>query len=171
MGCSDQSVPSLSNVAMRSGTGTKSGVPGFVTRETKPVIACFAAPSFHEGSGSTATGALAGVSAGDGAGAGVELDGEERRLARQRARLGDEVGRERGGHRGVGTRIVGADRQHASGDGDGAPVRPRALGARGAGARRVDEQLGTGGAVTFGVRSLASIRDVILAALPRGSGG
>jgi hypothetical protein len=73
MGCSDQSVPSLSNVAMRSGTATKSGDPGFVTRETKPTSACFAAPSFHEGSGSWAIGALAEASEGDEAEAGVAL--------------------------------------------------------------------------------------------------
>ena len=35
IGCSDQSVPSLSNAAIRSGGGTKSGEPGLVTRSTK----------------------------------------------------------------------------------------------------------------------------------------
>ena len=47
-------VPSLSNVAMRSGTGTKSGEPSFVTFSTKATIAFFGAVSFHEGSGSAA---------------------------------------------------------------------------------------------------------------------
>ena len=53
-GCSHQSVPSLSNVAMRSGTGTKSGEPGVVTLVTKSMMDCLAAPSFHEGNGSAA---------------------------------------------------------------------------------------------------------------------
>ena len=44
-----QSVPSLSNVAMRSATGTKSGEPAFVTLATKSTMACLAAPSFQEG--------------------------------------------------------------------------------------------------------------------------
>jgi len=37
---------------MRSGTGTKSGEPGFVTFSTKVMMDCLALPSFHEGSGS-----------------------------------------------------------------------------------------------------------------------
>jgi hypothetical protein len=37
-GCSAQRQPSLSNVAMRSGSGTKSGLPGVVTRATKSEI-------------------------------------------------------------------------------------------------------------------------------------
>src|SRR5215468_12582549 len=41
---------------MRSGGGTKSAPPCAVTRATKPLIACFAAPSFHEGSGSDCAG-------------------------------------------------------------------------------------------------------------------
>jgi hypothetical protein len=41
-GCSAHRVPSLSNTAMRSATGTKSGVPGFVTFATNAVMACFA---------------------------------------------------------------------------------------------------------------------------------
>ena len=52
IGCSDHSVPSLSKVAMRWSTGTKSGAPGVVTRGTKSVIDFFAAPSFQEGRGS-----------------------------------------------------------------------------------------------------------------------
>ena len=39
---------------MRSGTGTKSGEPGFVTFSTKAMMDCLALPSFHEGSGSAA---------------------------------------------------------------------------------------------------------------------
>ena len=50
-GFSDQSVPSLSKVAMRSGGGTKSGPPSRVTRATKSTIDFLAAPSFHDGSG------------------------------------------------------------------------------------------------------------------------
>jgi len=50
-GCSAQSVPSLSNVAMRSGTGTKSDEPSFVTRSTKATIPFFGAVSFHDGKG------------------------------------------------------------------------------------------------------------------------
>ena len=42
-GFSAQSVPSLSNVAMRSGTGTKSDEPSFVTLATKSRIAFFVA--------------------------------------------------------------------------------------------------------------------------------
>ena len=49
IGCSDQSVPSLSKVAMRSGIGTKSGEPGFVTLSTKAMMACFGAVSFQDG--------------------------------------------------------------------------------------------------------------------------
>ncbi len=52
MGCSAQSVPSLSNVAMRSASGTKSGEPFVVTRSTKARTAFLVAVSFHEGSGS-----------------------------------------------------------------------------------------------------------------------
>src|SRR6266496_4842753 len=53
-GCSAHSVPSLSNVAMRSGTGTKSDEPSFVTFSTKATIAFFGAVSFHDGRGSAA---------------------------------------------------------------------------------------------------------------------
>src|SRR5262245_24883621 len=52
IGCSVQSVPSLSKVAMRSAAGTKSGAPSFVTRVTKSSRAFFAGPSFQDGSGS-----------------------------------------------------------------------------------------------------------------------
>ena len=47
-------MPSLSKVAIRSGGGTKSGPPSRVTRATKSTIDFFAAPSFHDGSGSAA---------------------------------------------------------------------------------------------------------------------
>ena len=52
IGCSEISVPSLSKVAMRSGTGTKSGPSGVVTLATKARIAALVGPSFQEGSGS-----------------------------------------------------------------------------------------------------------------------
>src|ERR1700730_11385988 len=52
IGCSTHKVPSLSNVAMRSAGGTKSGPPCWVMRATKPVIARLLAPSFHDGSAS-----------------------------------------------------------------------------------------------------------------------
>jgi hypothetical protein len=52
IGCSAHSVPSLSNVAMRASTGTKSAPPGVVTRGTKSVIDFFTGPSFQEGRGS-----------------------------------------------------------------------------------------------------------------------
>ncbi len=47
-GCSAQSVPSLSKVAIHSAGGTKSGPPSFVTFATNSTLAFFAAPSFHE---------------------------------------------------------------------------------------------------------------------------
>src|SRR5579872_194936 len=49
-GCSHQSVPSLSNVAIRAAGGTNSVPPCFVTRSTKSRMADFAAPLFHDGS-------------------------------------------------------------------------------------------------------------------------
>src|SRR5262245_25431790 len=52
MGCSTQSVPSWSNVAMRSAGGTKLGLPCVVVDLTKSTMAFFAAPSFQDGSGS-----------------------------------------------------------------------------------------------------------------------
>ena len=52
IGCSAQSVPSLSKTAMRSAGGTKSGEPFFVTFATNSTILAFAGPSFHDGSGS-----------------------------------------------------------------------------------------------------------------------
>jgi hypothetical protein len=55
MGCSGQSVPSLSNTAMRSLAGTKSGVASVVTRLTKSTKRAFAAHSFQEESGSVGT--------------------------------------------------------------------------------------------------------------------
>jgi hypothetical protein len=45
-------VPSLSNVAMRSAGGTKSGEPGRVTFSTKATMEAFVTPSFHDGRGS-----------------------------------------------------------------------------------------------------------------------
>ena len=51
-GFSSHSVPSLSNVAMRSAGGTKSGPPAVVTFVTKSRMALLAAPSFQEVSGS-----------------------------------------------------------------------------------------------------------------------
>ena len=54
IGCSTHSVPSLSNVAIRSCGGTKSGLPSVVTFFTNARIACFEGPSFQDGSGSSA---------------------------------------------------------------------------------------------------------------------
>jgi hypothetical protein len=47
-GFSAQSEPSLSNVQDAGRHGTKFGTPSRVTRSTKSLIACFAAPSLHE---------------------------------------------------------------------------------------------------------------------------
>jgi hypothetical protein len=44
---------------MRSGVGTKSGEPGFVTFATNSTMDFLAGPSFHEGSGSPARAAVA----------------------------------------------------------------------------------------------------------------
>ncbi len=52
MGCSIHNVPSLSKVAMRSDTGTKSAEPSRVTAATKSRIDCLVRPLFHDGSGS-----------------------------------------------------------------------------------------------------------------------
>src|SRR5262252_603104 len=52
MGCSTQSVPSWSKVAMRSSCGTKLVLDLSVVVGTKLTIACLVGPSFHEGSGS-----------------------------------------------------------------------------------------------------------------------
>src|SRR4030095_8365861 len=49
-GCSAQRVPSLSNVAMRSAGGTKSGEPFLVTLDTKSSMDCLVLPSLHDGS-------------------------------------------------------------------------------------------------------------------------
>ena len=54
IGCSAQSVPSLSKVAIRSAGGTKSGEPAFVTRSTNATMAFFGALSFQDGRGSWA---------------------------------------------------------------------------------------------------------------------
>jgi len=47
-------VPSLSNTAMRSATGTKSGEPSLVTFSTNSTTDFLAVPSFYEGSRSAA---------------------------------------------------------------------------------------------------------------------
>ena len=52
IGCSAHSVPSLSNTAMRSGGGTKSGEFCRATRSTKATIDFFGPVSFQKGSGS-----------------------------------------------------------------------------------------------------------------------
>ena len=52
MGCSTQVVPSWSKVAMRSSGGTNFGLFLSVVVLTKSRIACFAGPSFQDGSGS-----------------------------------------------------------------------------------------------------------------------
>src|SRR5262252_6710255 len=49
MGCSTHNVPSWSNVAMRASGGTNLGLAVLVVACTKAMIACFAAPSFHDG--------------------------------------------------------------------------------------------------------------------------
>ena len=69
IGCSAQSVPSLSKTATRSAGGTKSGEPGFVTLATKSTIARFALPSFQDASGSAAR-AVDGMSSGSTASSG-----------------------------------------------------------------------------------------------------
>ena len=52
IGCSTHSVPSWSKVAMRASGGTKFGLDWSVVARTNARIASFAAPSFHDGSGS-----------------------------------------------------------------------------------------------------------------------
>src|SRR5262245_27560453 len=54
VGCSAQSVPSLSNTAMRSAIGTNFGESDLVTVVTNSTIDRLARPSFHEGSESVA---------------------------------------------------------------------------------------------------------------------
>src|SRR5512142_1420265 len=82
MGCSHHNVPSLSNVAMRCGTGTKSGDSSRVTAMTKLMIDCFAAPSFQDGSGSAAVcaGADVGKSVPDNTGSAAKVETRARRL-------------------------------------------------------------------------------------------
>ncbi len=63
IGCSTQSVPSLSKVAMRSASGTKSGLASSVTASTNATIAALASPSFQEGSGSSCAWAAPATSA------------------------------------------------------------------------------------------------------------
>src|SRR5512132_4738541 len=53
VGCSGQSVPSLSKAAIRFAGGTKSGVPSLVTHETKFSTADFVDPSLQDLSGSS----------------------------------------------------------------------------------------------------------------------
>jgi|SRR6185436_560820 hypothetical protein len=52
IGCSTRNVPSGSKVAMRASGVTKVGLERSVVSRTKDMIACFAAPSFQDGSGS-----------------------------------------------------------------------------------------------------------------------
>lgn len=52
MGCSTHNVPSLSNVAIRSGGATKSALVAMVTQPTNWMMACFAGVSFQDGKGS-----------------------------------------------------------------------------------------------------------------------
>ena len=54
IGCSHQSVPSLSNTAMRSATGTKAGEPWFVTFATKSGWLALPCRRFQDASGSAA---------------------------------------------------------------------------------------------------------------------
>ena len=54
IGCSAQSVPSLSKTAMRSGGGTKVAEPSLLTFSTKLRIVFFGAVSFQDASGSCA---------------------------------------------------------------------------------------------------------------------
>ena len=54
IGCSTQSVPSLSKVAMRWSTGTKSGPPCVRDARDKVEDRVLVAPSFQDGSGSPA---------------------------------------------------------------------------------------------------------------------
>src|SRR5262245_55514522 len=52
IGCSLQSVPSLSNTAIRAGGATNCGPPWVVTASTNFTMACLLGPSFQDGSGS-----------------------------------------------------------------------------------------------------------------------
>src|SRR5262245_22076199 len=52
IGFSGHNVPSLSNTAIRSDAGTNLGLAWAVVSFTKVTMACFAGPSFHDGSGS-----------------------------------------------------------------------------------------------------------------------
>lgn len=54
IGCSTHSVPSWSNVAMRSSDGTNFGLDWSVVACTNSIIAFFAGPLFQEGKGSAA---------------------------------------------------------------------------------------------------------------------
>src|SRR5262245_6806048 len=53
MGCSDHSVPSLSNTAIRSAGERYRGPPAVVTSCTKRMIRSLLMPGFHDGRGST----------------------------------------------------------------------------------------------------------------------
>jgi hypothetical protein len=74
----------LSKTTMRRGTGTKSGEPSRVTAVTKSTIDCFAAPSFHDGSGAVDIAVCArtklGSSDADKAGSTARLESRTRRL-------------------------------------------------------------------------------------------
>src|SRR5262249_34940231 len=57
IGCSAQSVPSLSKTAIRSAGGTNVEVPARVVSATNLTIACFGGSSFHDGSGAVSSAA------------------------------------------------------------------------------------------------------------------
>src|SRR5689334_22723808 len=57
-GCSTQSVPSWSKVAMRCCAGTKVGFDWSLTACTNSTIACLVPPSFQEGNGSVEDAAI-----------------------------------------------------------------------------------------------------------------
>src|SRR5262249_42259766 len=59
MGCSAQSVPSLSKVAIRSAGGTKPGAPAAVVSASNCRIARFDGPSFQDDRGSVSAATLA----------------------------------------------------------------------------------------------------------------
>src|SRR5580704_4301740 len=81
---------------MRSAGGTKSGEPSCVTAATKFRIACFAAPSFHEGSGlpvvTVCADAETGRSAPGKAGSIAKVESSVRRLSPEKKLFGDMVG-------------------------------------------------------------------------------
>ena len=82
IGCSTHSVPSLSKVATRCSTGTKSGPPCWVARATKSMIDFLVGPSFHEGNPSLCVCENAGVdrSAPINEGSSAKLENRRRRV-------------------------------------------------------------------------------------------